>query len=304
MKKFAFLIQARAESDYFKKFQSEDADCYLLFFKTKINQERAFYRPNTTWTEGRNILLKESYGKQNYEYYVFLDDDARIVNKNDGSCGIENFKKYLLKYKPAIGITDYPSHLSYETIMQRKYFPFLNDRPRLKKIAKKIFRENHVTSGISYFDACVNAFHRKSIKLLLPYEDKFDAISWWWSQEILTHVTRQVCPENILMFDKLETLNLKNDAYPQDSDLLELNKCFTEYLYYALKNKSVEHKLYPHSRQELYSTKFKNVDKSNFDYQSKVNKIFDSNHEYTKKKNEFWKQLAVSSNIDEMHVIQ
>ena len=111
-KKFCFLIQARNDDDYFDTFRTEDSDCFVLTFNCRVHKENYIYAPKTSWSEGRNLLLKEAYGKKDYEYYVFMDDDARIVDKETGSCGISKFKELLLKHLPAVGFPDYYWHLN------------------------------------------------------------------------------------------------------------------------------------------------------------------------------------------------
>lgn len=65
---------------------------------------QSMYIPNTTWTEGRNLLAKEMRLEEErlgrmYDFWVFADDDVELcihgTEKNDGWQGLASFIDYL-----------------------------------------------------------------------------------------------------------------------------------------------------------------------------------------------------------------
>ena len=73
-----------------------------------VDNVTVIYRPKTTWTVARNMLLEFAIERQvadsknSYEYYVFLDEDVAgsTVRLTDA---LDIFEKYLLEKKPAVG---------------------------------------------------------------------------------------------------------------------------------------------------------------------------------------------------------
>ena len=78
MKQFLYLVQSRIKClEDQKILESDNSDYIVATFEKKIDQENFIYVPNSTWTEGRNALYEEALKrKDQYEYFVFLDDDV------------------------------------------------------------------------------------------------------------------------------------------------------------------------------------------------------------------------------------
>ena len=77
MKQFLYLVQSRIRLlENHTILESDNSDYIVATFKKKIDRENFIYVPNTIWTEGRNALYAEALKrKDDYEYFVFLDDD-------------------------------------------------------------------------------------------------------------------------------------------------------------------------------------------------------------------------------------
>jgi hypothetical protein len=106
-KKFVYLIVAREDWPYFEKLVTPNSDCIVLYWKSKPKEENpwdSIYFPNSTWAESRNRLLEVTYLKDNYEYFIFMDDDITL------SKPFTKFEEFLIKYKPAIGYSKYEWH--------------------------------------------------------------------------------------------------------------------------------------------------------------------------------------------------
>ena len=77
MKQFLYLVQSRIRLlENHTILESDNSDYLCATFEKKVDQENFIYVPNTIWTEGRNALYEEALKrKDQYEYFVFLDDD-------------------------------------------------------------------------------------------------------------------------------------------------------------------------------------------------------------------------------------
>ena len=77
MKQFLYLLQSRIKClEDHKILESDNSDYIVATFEKKIDRKNFIYVPNTIWTEGRNALYEEAMKrKDQYEYFVFLDDD-------------------------------------------------------------------------------------------------------------------------------------------------------------------------------------------------------------------------------------
>lgn len=273
MKKFCFLLQARKDDEYFSSLETEDSDCIILFFKQEVpSRKNSIFRPNTSWSQGRNILLKEAFKTQKkYEYYVFMDDDIRIFNKSSNEDGIQLYKEMLLEYRPAIGFPD--------------YFWHLQGGSENKRFNTKQTRKSDMNSPM-FFDACVNAFHESIIKEILPYQEKFDSINWWLSQEIMNHYISNFIDNSVLQFNNIISINTLSEPYPRTLGTGILNKG-AEYVKKHLVNDK-EFALYPKNRLLEYKNSFLSAKEMNF---SKHNLyIEDSDFENFRK--EFWANLG------------
>lgn len=274
MKKFCFLVQARKDDDYFSSLESEDSDCIILSFREQLkNRKNSIYRPNTSWSQGRNMLLEEAYKTQKkYEYYIFMDDDARIVVKNSNmKDGLQKFKETLLQNRPAIGFPD--------------YFWHLRDTSEHNRFSTQEIRSKSFNSPM-FFDACINAFHSSIIKEILPYQDKFDSINWWLSQEIMNHYISKFINNSVLQINELITINLLSEPYPKALGTGILNKG-AEYIDNLLINDG-ETVLYPKNRLLEYENSFVPVEKLSI---SKL-EIFTQNNEFEKFRNTFWNNIG------------
>ena len=98
-------------------------------------------------------MLKVHGGKrESYEYYMFLDEDVE-TNTNDVENSMTTFEDWLLETKPAVGYIK--GMVEWQTGLQEY--------------------------GRVNVDAIINAFHKTTIGLLVPYVSSFDNESWYYS---------------------------------------------------------------------------------------------------------------------------
>lgn len=204
-KPFVYLVQARHNLPWFKRLSTNDSDCFVLNFKEQIPGKFNIYFPNSTWTTGRNKLLEVAFQHAPYEYFIFLDDDARLVHKLRGDINTKHyFEQFLMDYKPALGFSDYEWHVSEN-------------------------RKDHHDQGIRHpltYDACLNAYHRNALHCMLPYEDCFDHYSWHHSQEFQFHLGWMFYPDKIVQLNDLFTRNRMSDPYPREGHFQEMYMFF------------------------------------------------------------------------------
>ena len=193
------------------------------------------YKPNTTWAQGRNILLELVLSKNyKFEYLIFLDDDVYFAK---GS--FSDFEFLLNKYKPLIAIP-----LSNVILESNRY--------------NKKFEIQHPIG----MDQIVQAYNNKVIKdnIILPYITKFDNLSWWYSCEINTHLILSKYRGKVLQFNDIIIFN-KNHGFDQNFQTLDQHSLYKggiDYKHYPEIKKYIELKFGPQPKiQNLLFHDFK-----------------------------------------------
>ena len=100
----------------------------------------------------REMLKVDDGKRESYEYYVFLDEDVE-TNTYEIENSMTKFEDWLLETKPAVG--------------------YIKGMVRWQNGNQEYGRVN--------VDAIINAFHKTTIGLLLPYVSVFDSSSWYYS---------------------------------------------------------------------------------------------------------------------------
>ena len=97
---------------------SDRADVLIYTFDKKIDKPNFLYKSNTSWPEGRNILV-EAARKSNkkYKYYILLDDDIAFTK---GS--FKEFEDEVLNVSPDLCVPVYRSKRSIRYLA--KFSPF------------------------------------------------------------------------------------------------------------------------------------------------------------------------------------
>jgi hypothetical protein len=195
-KQFLYLTQTAGElPENYQDIPGPESDLIYLTYKEK--RKNAIFRPNTTWTEGRNIILAHARTlPSSYEYYIFLDDDVKFL--------IGDWRKFeglLKRYRPAIGV------------------PLWWD----------LFGDCSLPVRTIYsFDAVVNAFHRDLVddEIVLPYYDGFDGVSWHYSQLCVIHLSSMLYPDHVLLFNEVKITNTKHRLHPRNKEFAPVEEWF------------------------------------------------------------------------------
>ena len=104
-KKFIYLVQGKKENvQKFSFLQTEISDLITLTFDYDFNNDinwlKNLYLPKSTWAEGRNLQLEYASNLNiDYLYYIFLDDDTKMIKGT-----FNHFEELLIKYEPAVGL--------------------------------------------------------------------------------------------------------------------------------------------------------------------------------------------------------
>ena len=183
-------------------------DVIILSYKTKcvdtsLPHVQYIFNSSKTWTTGRNLLYETAKErKEKYIHYIFMDDDVRLipVDKRSTQNPFRMYEKSLKTFQPAVVIILDDS--------ERCTFP--------KKIISE--RSNCEVTGylqIYRIDGLFIAYHYQVIDFILPYEPKYDSVSWWYSQEYTNVVLNIRLNGQVVTDPRFITPNPKHRSYVQ-----------------------------------------------------------------------------------------
>lgn len=271
MKKYIYLIQSRQYYKYFEELVSDTSDAIVLFWKdfdeTELPNRHDWERIDchkSTWNSGRNVLLKNAICRDvDYEYYIFMDDDIGFnihTPQTTTTSAFREFEYFLNTYNPAVGCVRGNWHNHHR-------------------------RELDVCSPHCY-DACFNAIHKNLLKIFMPYVEKYDNYSWWWSQEIVCAVSSVIAPNQCMQYNLMEYANHISGPYPRGGDISDVN-----FANYMIEESNLTKKIipYPENRNVVYPTQKKNIQEYCLD---DLGKMFDLSHWYWLDKKTWWEDVT------------
>ena len=169
----------------------------FLCNETSLEHVEYVHDPKTIWSTGRNLLCDIAVKiPTKYLYYIFMDDDILLKPTWRNNCEVnnswQNCERFLLKYTPPVGITAY----CYTNVFPSCIEP---NKPTVVRI-----------QGV--FDAAFNASHIKALPSLIPFETRYENISWWHSQHYLAgFASLNFKREGV---EAITALNIKHRNYP------------------------------------------------------------------------------------------
>mmetsp|Transcript_22456 Transcript_22456/g.53123 ORF Transcript_22456/g.53123 Transcript_22456/m.53123 type:complete len:225 (+) Transcript_22456:3-677(+) len=126
-----------------------------------------------------------------YDFYIFMDGDAQLLEARDFGRNTGNpfttLQNYLVEWQPAAGFVHKPWHH---------------------------ITPNEVQTGYN-FDHVVAAFHWEAARYLLPYEEKFDDESWWYCSVVTSLVVNAFWHPHNLQFNALQVVDHDHNTYPK-----------------------------------------------------------------------------------------
>lgn len=177
----------------------------LLSYKESTEKTDIFF-PGSTWTTGRNAMVKHiNTNKLNYDYYVFCDDDLTFTLES-----INIFEQSVndLKNYPII----VPKHWNYAEPDLRGHKTWGCGVYSAKGLQSKVW----AYQTVDWFDGACNAFSKEAFDKLLPYETSYDKINWHMSQLMMILKANYFFKNKIVQINKVEIKNPTHSSYPQE----------------------------------------------------------------------------------------
>ena len=155
-------------------------DVSVLSYTTKCDQppppnvKYIFTGTNTSWGGGRNVLYEDAMTKreQIYLYYILMDDDIIIVpqkmNNESTSNPWRRFEEFLERVEPAAAALDIENKLWLHRAASGRY----------QQRCHWSINKSSEYFAVARYDAAFNAFHKKTIRHILPYPTRLDYMSW------------------------------------------------------------------------------------------------------------------------------
>lgn len=189
MARFLYLFQVERDlPPALERAMGDDSDLLFLSWGARSDDPRSLYYPSSSWTQGRNRLLKAAETRD-YEYLILADDDIVLEllpqSPTAGADPWRTFETFLRTRQPAVGVPHYPWHLT-----------------------GGVWNPQEECQTIRFFDAIFNAFHREVVATVLPYCDLFDEHSETYSQNLLCSVVADVYPGQVLQTNRVHVRNL------------------------------------------------------------------------------------------------
>ena len=216
MVNFLYLIQTDGKiPEMYNFFRNKHT--IILSYKEKTQDTDIFY-PNSTWTQGRNMLYnfckKHRFRFLYVDYFVYLDFDLKLDLD-----WINNFENQVT-----------------ELVTKSRYnYPIVNPRISnynkqksswgIGEIEKKgLDNLSFKYQTIDYFDGCFNAYHKDSINQIFPLEEKHDKESWWYSQLYLILKSNYIFKNKIVQLNEITVCgNQSHSVYPRNMRNIVLN---------------------------------------------------------------------------------
>lgn len=190
MKRFVYLFQVEHDlPDNLKGAEGPESDVRFLSYRARSADPRSIYYPSSSWTQGRNRLLREVGGGE-WLYYVFGDGDVHLECTGRGAERISTrqspwraFEEFLLAHEPAVGTPAYSWQLSGQWDPKQE------------------------TQTLRFFDPVLNAFHAEALLPLLPYYDLLDEECADYSGSIVCSIAADLYPGHVLQTNRVLVLN-------------------------------------------------------------------------------------------------
>ena len=216
---------------------------FMLTFDKPLHDRRCearhvvcIYAPNSTWTEGRNMIAaavlrhEQSSGKA-HKYWVLADGDI-------GGLRCKRSDDFWSSEVQRRNSTAHFSEGQYCMALIMSYL--LRDEVQWAQIYVKEPRQGHTPFQFAYrdcMDADFVALHRAAVPVLLPYAEMLEEFSWHESQAILFRVAMACVPHGgaaaFILPQGTNDPNTAHSQYPKErSDsrrLMALKQIFTRW---------------------------------------------------------------------------
>lgn len=179
-----------------------------------------FYLPHSTWTSGRNELLRQGYMQEKaqgwrFEFFMFFDEDVQL--------------SYFVSSHQKRGVPN--NELSFRLLQNL----LLRDRPGRASVkiggiplAPLEFRKPKCARAC-YTDAAVDIYHRTLLDYVMPYLNDFDQLSWYMSAYVNNLRLSILAPKFCSIYRQLEidTSVQEHGKYPRGKGGMDRGKEWT-----------------------------------------------------------------------------
>ena len=216
LKKFAYLTQT--ESCLYEYLQapqqlgnSTNCQCEVLVLSykkvckdTSLPHVEYIFDADSTWTTGRNLLYRTIMKReQKYLYYTFFDDDIQLIFREKPKEDLNPWREYekaLLQMRPPIAV-------SWELRIQERFGKYYRGECNYSKKTDFL--------PFLWYNALFNSFHREIVSYLLPYCEKWNSISEWYSQVYCIIKTDLMFPGQVYHHVNILARNPQHRPYKQ-----------------------------------------------------------------------------------------
>ena len=194
MNEFLYLVQGRSDliKNYFHLDNRISSDAIFITYDKQI--DNAIYFPSSTWAESRNLLLEKALEGNEYQYYIFCDDDITFKKG-----GWEIFEKNLLSLKPKVAVPVFLEKTKATPLRWLKYHSIL------------------------FNDEQMIAFHKDVLhdRILMPMHNKFDDLHWWACCRIQQILIQNFYAKDSIQLNDVHISNDINDRYSKQNEFMK-----------------------------------------------------------------------------------
>ena len=174
--------------------------------QVRFHSCHAEYIPNTTWTQGRNMLARhilkiEEQKNWEFDFWIFADDDLMLVLDDATS------------KKKSEGEL-------WQNVLDQLNQAFLLPTRSISQFTAYRAKSNTLSQGgwvgVSTYDANLAVFSRWAVPYLLPYTTPLPGDSEWISQAALFCVTQTCFPKSVAVFPDIVSYNSLHREYPKE----------------------------------------------------------------------------------------
>ena len=194
--------------------ESCNCDVIVLSYKSECEHPASsshisyLFEPTTTWAAGRNVLFFTAMRRQpGYHFYILLDDDITLGFNAFTSSEMQKlqpfrvFEEWLMDYEPAFGVVDYFRHGASWTFKKREHLCGIKERSMVLPVV--------------WFDGCLNAYHHKAVRHVLPYPSLDKSESWYIPNRHIMSAVELKFRGQAMMFVPVRVINPKHRSYPK-----------------------------------------------------------------------------------------
>jgi len=151
--------------------------------------------------------------KDQYDYYIFMDNDVVFENITQEE-GFKKFEEELALKKPLIAT---PQMLNYHQYCS-KTLDIVTLNPELCDLSS-------LEESVIWYDALMNAFSKEVFfgNSIFPYDTTYDSSAWLYSQLILIIKSYYYYNKKVLLFKDIIVKSTANSDYPRAFSI-ELSK--------------------------------------------------------------------------------